>query len=126
MLNLGGGEGELSGQVAVASAELRIAGDEPVVLGRSAAKGGGGGSVFGDLSGDLGVAPAEGGIGQVKAAGRHEDTGLAAGLGLVAQGRTDCSDEVYSDAPPWAGIAGASSARFADFTRSPDTPKASG
>lgn len=52
MLDLCGSKGELGGQVAVAAAELRVAGDESVVLGRAVPRGSGGGSMAGDLLGE--------------------------------------------------------------------------
>jgi hypothetical protein len=64
VLDLCRGEGKQGGQFAVAAAELRVAGDEPVVLGWAASGDGWGGAVVSDLAGDVGAAAAECGVGQ--------------------------------------------------------------
>jgi hypothetical protein len=78
--DLGCGKGELSAQVTVAAPEFRVAGDEPVVLGRSGSRGSGGGPLLSDLASDVGVATAEGGVREVESAGQHQDAGPGVGL----------------------------------------------
>lgn len=108
VLDLGGGEGQLAGQLMVASSELRVPGDEPDVFAGPLGGAGGGRAEGAEFLGDAGEASAERGVAEAELPGQRQDAGAAVGLaaGLEHVGHA-LADQGFGEVGDPASHAGA-------------------